>query len=230
MHRFSRPERAVHWVNAVAFFGLLATGMALYLPGLAGMLGSRGALTTIHLTVAAAWICALLVIVATSDRGALRRTAQEIDRFAPDDLRWLTGRGAPQGRFNAGQKAHSIAQAAFAVLFMTSGLLLWFGERDTRLRLPGTIVLHDGLTMLVSALVAVHLFLALVWPATRPALRGMVRGTVRRDWAAAHHATWVPAATPPAADSASPAWASPVTWALLALAGLVAILAAVELA
>jgi cytochrome b subunit of formate dehydrogenase len=28
-------------------------------------------------------------------------------------------------------------------------------------------------------------------PATRPALRGMVRGYVSRSWAAKHHAQWL---------------------------------------
>ena len=229
VRRFSRSERGLHWVNAAGFFGLLATGVALYLPGLAGTFGSRGAIKTVHLAAAAIWLCMLIAIVAVSDRGALRRTAQEIDRFAPDDLRWLTGRGAPQGRFNAGQKAHAVAQASFAVLFITSGLLLWFGERDTRLRLPGTIVLHDGLTVLASALVAAHLFLALVWPPTRPAMRGMLRGTVRRDWATMHHARWVATAMPLARDSVPTAWASPVTWALLGCSTAIAVIAAITL-
>jgi hypothetical protein len=40
------------------------------------------------------------------------------------------------------------------VLFAISGLLLWFGEQDTRLRFGGTIVLHDGLTLMTTVLVA----------------------------------------------------------------------------
>jgi formate dehydrogenase gamma subunit len=227
VQRFSRPERGLHWANAVAFFGMLVTGVALYLPSVAGAFGSRGAVKTVHLAMAAAWICVLLVVVATSDRAALRRTAREIEQLGAVDVRWLTGRGAPQGRFNAGQKAHAILQAAFAVLFTTSGLLLWLGERETSLRLPGTIVLHDGLTLLASVLVAGHLFLALAWPTTRPALRGMLQGAVRRDWAAEHHARWVPLSQP--TQDAPAAWASPGTWALLALAAAVAVIAAVQL-
>ena len=30
--RFSRVERLLHWVNALGFFFLLATGLILYLP------------------------------------------------------------------------------------------------------------------------------------------------------------------------------------------------------
>src|SRR5262249_47501394 len=35
--RFSRTERALHWLLAVCFFVLLATGLALYLPSLANV-------------------------------------------------------------------------------------------------------------------------------------------------------------------------------------------------
>ncbi len=40
-------------------------------------------------------------------------------------------------------------------------------------------------------LVAGHVYLAVLHPATRHALRGITLGTVRRDWAEDHHADWV---------------------------------------
>lgn len=190
MRRFGATERVLHWVHASAFFVLLATGVVLYLPALNGALGSRGAVKAVHLWVAAAWAVAILLTVALGDRGALRAAVAELDVLDADDARWLRRRGAPQGRLNAGQKLHGVAQAAFAVLFAVSGLLLWLGERDTRLRFGGTLVLHDAVTVLATALVAGHLYLALVAPRTRPALRGMVLGSVRADWAAEHHAKW----------------------------------------
>jgi len=79
---------------------------------------------------------------------------------------------------------------AFTVLFFASGLLLWFGERDTRYRFASTVVLHDGLMFAALALLVGHLYLALIHPATRHALRGMTLGTVREDWARTHHAKW----------------------------------------
>jgi cytochrome b subunit of formate dehydrogenase len=39
-------------------------------------------------------------------------------------------------------------------------------------------------------LVAGHLYMAIVNPGTRPALRGMLTGRVDRNWARAHHAEW----------------------------------------
>lgn len=202
VRRFNRTERAVHWIHAAAFFALLATGLALYLPALSGAIGRRELVKDVHLIVAIGWMVALLAVSLGGDRGSLRRSLAELEVFDRHDLRWLRGRRAPQGRFNAGQKLHAVLQAAFAVLFTVSGVLLWLGERNTTFRLSGTVVLHDGLTFLALLFVVGHLYLALVHPSTRPALRGIVRGTVRRDWAAEHHSRWRPeeAEAPAATD------------------------------
>lgn len=198
--RFGRTERALHWAHAAAFFGMVATGLALYLPGLSTVVGDRPLVKAVHLAVACAWMLALLVVALAGNRRALMRSAREIDRFDADDRAWLRhgGRGAPQGRFNAGQKLHAIVQAVFALLFVVSGTLLWLGERNTTFRLSGTITLHDLTSVAAVSLVLGHLWMALVWPATRPALRGMVRGAVRVDWAEEHHAKW--AAAPPSPE------------------------------
>jgi formate dehydrogenase subunit gamma len=76
------------------------------------------------------------------------------------------------------------------VLFGVSGALLWLGERDHRFILGGTVVVHDALMYASLLLLSGHLYLALVHPTTRHALRGMTRGDVRADWAAQHHAKW----------------------------------------
>jgi formate dehydrogenase subunit gamma len=223
VRRFSATERAAHWVHAVAFIAMLATGLALYLPALSGAFGSREAIKSVHLYVAGAWVAALLLVCAAGDRRALRASIREFERFDADDGRWLRGRGAPQARFNAGQKAHAVVQGALAVLFLVSGTLLFAGERNTRFRLDGTILLHDALTIVAAALVAGHLYLALVNPPTRPALRGIVLGTVDAEWARAHHAKWTPGA--PVSASVASGLRRPLGWLLVVTAGTVAILA-----
>jgi formate dehydrogenase subunit gamma len=190
VRRFSKTERALHWIHAAAFFALLITGVVLYLPALGGALGSREAVKTVHLYTALGWAVALALVIVVGNRAALRRTLHQINWFDIDDRRWLSREHAPQGRFNAGQKLHTVVQAAFAVLFAFSGLLLWLGEQNTHLRFSGTIILHDGLTLMATTLVAGHLYLALISPRTRHSMRGIVLGTVRQDWARAHHAKW----------------------------------------
>jgi len=191
VRRFSRTERTLHWVNALFFAVLLGTGLILYLPSLAAEVGRRPLIKDIHLWTGISWLPALALIVALGDRGGILRTARDLDVFDGNDARWLTRRSpAPQGRFNAGQKVNAAITAAFTVLFLVSGLLLWLGERDTRFRFASTVVLHDGLMYVALVLFAGHLYLAVLHPATRHALRGMTLGTVDEEWAREHHPKW----------------------------------------
>jgi formate dehydrogenase subunit gamma len=191
--RFSRNERTLHWVNAAFFLFLLATGLILYLPSLSVAVGRRPLVQSVHFWSGIGWVCVLVLVVLAGDRRGILRTMREVDRFDRDDFRWLTGRKpAPQGRLNAGQKLNTALTAAFVVLFLVSGLLLWFGEQNTRLRFASTVILHDGL-MYVSLVVLVgHLYLAVIHPTTRHALRGITLGSVSEEWSAEHHAKWKP--------------------------------------
>lgn len=190
IERFSATERAVHWVHATAFLVLLATGLALYVPALSVAVGRRPLLKDIHVYTAVAWMVALVLVVVLGDRRRLRATVRELETFDADDMLWLRRYPRPQGRFNAGQKVNAALTAAFAVLFAVSGSLLWLGERDHRFQLASTILLHDWLTLISLLLLVGHLYLALIYPATRHALHGMTVGTVRRDWAERHHPKW----------------------------------------
>lgn len=191
VRRFSRTERLLHWTNALGFFFLLASGLVLYVPALSIAIGRRLVIQRLHFYAGLVWIGALVAIALLGDRRGLLRTAGELDAFDGDDLRWLLGRRpARQGRFNAGQKINAALTLAITVLFLVSGLLLWFGERDTGLRFASTILLHDGLMFAAVLLVIGHIYLAAVHPPTRHSLRGMTRGSVREDWARSHHPKW----------------------------------------
>ena len=175
--RFSRTERTLHWVNATGFFLLLATGLILYLPRLSILVGRRPLIKDIHLWGGIGWISSLAIVILLGDRSGILRTARDLERLEPS-------------RFNVGQKVNALLSAAFALLFLASGLLLWFGERDTRFRFASTVLLHDGLLYLSLILLAGHLYLAVIHPATRHSLRGMTLGSVRTDWAREHHQKW----------------------------------------
>ncbi len=191
IRRFSRTERTLHWVNATGFFLLLTTGLILYLPSLSVDVGRRPLIKNIHFWGGIGWVAALILIVLLGDRRGMLRLARELDVFEREDVNWLRGRRPrEQDRFNAGQKLNAILTAAFVILFLVSGLLLWAGEQDTRFRFASTVLLHDGLLYISLVLLLGHLYLTLIHPATRHALHGMVLGTVREDWAKRHHGRW----------------------------------------
>jgi formate dehydrogenase gamma subunit len=191
VRRFTRTERTLHWVLAVGFLGLLASGLILYVPELSVLVARRPLIKTLHLYAGIAWLLALALVIAVGNRTSLLATLRELDRFDEDDRRWLRHRPSRPGKFNAGQKLNAAVTAAFIVLFAVSGFLLWYGERDTRFRFAGTILLHDGVMYVSLLLLAGHLYLVLIRPATRHSLRGMITGYVRADWARRRHPRWV---------------------------------------
>jgi formate dehydrogenase subunit gamma len=129
----------------------------------------------VHVYTALAWAVALALVVLAGDRRGLARAVRGLDE---------------DNRFNAGQKVNAALTGAFALLFVVSGVLLWLGERDTDFRFASTILLHDAVAYASVALLAGHLYLAVIHPRTRHSLRGMTRGDVREDWAREHHPQW----------------------------------------
>jgi formate dehydrogenase subunit gamma len=75
------------------------------------------------------------------------------------------------------------AVGTLLLLDLASGLLLLVG-------VPVGAV-HAAAAFAFAIVIAGHVFMALLNPATRPALRGIVTGHVDRAWAERHHGRWV---------------------------------------
>ena len=191
IRRFGVTERLLHWVHATGFLAMLATGLILYVPALSEIVARRNLVKNVHIFTAIGWALAIVLVVALGDRRQLAADWREVESLDGDDRRWLRGHPAPQGRFNAGQKVNVILTAAFALLFAVSGFFLWLGERDHRFLFDGTGTVHDTLMYVSVGLLAGHLYLAVIHPRTRHALRGMTLGDVREEWAREHHRKWV---------------------------------------
>ena len=65
----------------------------------------------IHFWGGVGWIAALVLVALLGDRRGLLRTARDLERLEPS-------------RLNVGQKINALLTAAFALLFLASGLLL----------------------------------------------------------------------------------------------------------
>ena len=196
IERFCKTTRWFHWTFVASFLTLAATGglLALREPlGLAAL--PRAALATIHRAAAIALATLPVVVLLSGSTGVALRDLGESLRWTRDDLRWLAlqpaaalGRAElpPAGKLNAGQKLNALATAGLATGLAVSGAWLWLR--------PGALLpwfAHLALFLLWIPAFAGHFFLAVVHPGTRPALRGMVLGTVDRAWAEHHHGAWV---------------------------------------
>jgi formate dehydrogenase subunit gamma len=188
--RFTRRERAVHWLTAAAFFSMLGSGL---------LVGRRGTFHDVmyawHLASAGVLLIGLALLACGARSGPVRGSFRELSRIEARDRDWLASVPGqlrrvvdpPRvGRFNGGQKVNFLAiTALLAVLFLTGVDTIIAGTH-------GNLVFgfHKVATIAACVLVGGHLYMALLNPGTRPAFRGMLTGKVDRDWARAHHADW----------------------------------------
>jgi cytochrome b subunit of formate dehydrogenase len=123
--RFTRTERAAHWLTAGAFFSMLGSGL---------LVGRRGTFHNVmyawHLSSAAILVAGLSLLSLGGDRRALRRSARDLTRVEPRDRAWLAsvpaqlrraGQAPNVGRFNAGQKINFIAVSVLLGALLISG-------------------------------------------------------------------------------------------------------------
>jgi formate dehydrogenase subunit gamma len=196
--RFGVSERVAHWLLALAFAVMLASG--LFIGGIGPL--HHSAVLAVHVGAAIVLLAGIAVLLASRrSRRPLAQVVRDLRRLSPTDWRWLwlaprhyaTGKGElpPAGRFNGGQKVN----ARLVLLVLTVLYVSGVGElarRTSSLHSLGVLATPHGLAAGVAAvLVAGHVYLALLHPTTRPSLRGITRGSVRRDWAESHHGEWV---------------------------------------
>ncbi len=186
IRRFSKTERAAHWLIAAAFGIMLLSG---------GQVPHRWTLTTfwfdVHVGAAVVLIAGLAGLLLAANGRALRTTASELRRIDAEDRAWLSPARLisrrpppPAGRFNAGQKLNArLALLGILALYATGIYLVTIGNTAF-----GT--LHGPAAFLTSALIAGHIFMAVLNPSTRHALRGMTLGSVEREWAEHHFPRW----------------------------------------
>jgi formate dehydrogenase gamma subunit len=203
VRRFTATEILYHWAQALPYLGCLGTGIAMFLLGREGAAASWRTVAGWHRIVGLALIVLVLLVSLAGDRRRLFRNLREAWRWRAGDLVWLAraplaGLGfkvelPPAGRFNPGQKLHIAVQSLMVPVFALTGAAMWW--------LHGGVVfwfVHVAAAAVVLPLVLGHLYLSLIARQTRKGLRGMLDGTVDREWARHHHPLWL---APPEAEA-----------------------------
>ena len=191
MQRFDRTERWLHWANATLVGVLVATGAALYWGELSSIVGRRALLKEIHVI---AGLCLpvpfLLALIGRRGR-ALRRDLGVLNRFSPDDIRWLRSRGGDPtvrlGKFNPGQKLNSAFVGAALLTMLATGVVLRFFEPFPLAWRTGATFVHDWTALALGLAITGHIWLAVSDP---DALRAMVSGSVPARWARQKRPRW----------------------------------------
>ena len=186
--------RLLHWLVAIAFVLSLLSGFALYSPWLFRFLtpifGGGPMARFLH-----PWFGLFFDIFFL---------LQFLNWFAPMawtdvDRRWLNRikqyltnedkvESAEVGFFNGGQKLYFWSIVLSGVLFIVTGLLMWFDQVVPRWIVAVSYVVHDLAALLMLAGFIIHIYEGTAaMPGT---FRAMTNGTVTRKWAWTHHPSW----------------------------------------
>ena len=186
--------RLLHWAVAIFFILALLSGFAIYSPwlyrALTPLFGGGPMTRFLHPWFSIGFVV-FFALQFVNWAGAMRWTA--------DDRRWIgqmrdyvsnTEEVEPEyvDFFNGGQKLYFWAIVGSAVLFLLSGVPMWFPHTFGRITVDIGYVLHD-----IAALVMLGGFIVHIYESTaaiRGTFQSMTRGTVERRWARAHHPAW----------------------------------------
>ena len=190
LDRFTRGERWVHWTLAALMLVLMATAAILYFAPLSQLVGRRRLVEQVH--VYTGLLLPAPIIVGWLRSAALRLDARRLNRFTPDDLRWLRDRRRrsghiPVGKFNAGQKLNASFTLGAVAVMLGTGLIMYFTRLWPLAWRTGATFVHDWLAFGILLVVTGHLWLAAKDPHAR---LGMRRGVVPLGWARREHGSW----------------------------------------
>ncbi|MBI5141104.1 MAG: formate dehydrogenase subunit gamma [Nitrospirae bacterium] len=179
-----------HWVMAISFFTLSATGFAylFHIAGVVSFFGGPMGMKTVHNYAGLVFAASLILTIFSYLIEALS--------FSGDDMKWLMKGGGylsrnaavpPQGKLNAGQKLVYLMVLAAGAAIAVSGLYLWLAP-EVKSRTLSMHFLHNAAFDVYLMIVPFHIYLASI--ASPGSLRIMINGTVPLEWARKRHAKW----------------------------------------
>ena len=205
VERYRKPTRILHWVHLCAFIALFLTGLILFIPQL-GILAQDSWTRLIHRITAVIFIVAPLIYTLMNWK-ATWRGIKNAFTWGADDMGWLKAAPRyyftcdeevmpPQEHMNTGQKMWWFMVLVFGVLFVITGLIMWFfKETAPAALLQWMVFIHDVAFIATGCMLFVHIYLSVIHPLMRPLRTGawssmMTRGKVSAEYAKTHHGKW----------------------------------------
>ncbi|MFQ5514941.1 MAG: formate dehydrogenase subunit gamma [Myxococcota bacterium] len=196
--RFRRSERLLHWSIALPFLVCFGTALILVLLRGGDPYGAPHRIVSRIHRLSGLCMIVLPILALLGGWRDLRvhlRNIREGWLWSTDDIKWLAlmplsllSRKVSlpsEGKFNAGEKLNfMMTMLAYPVLGVT-GVLIW---RREDFFLPW--IIHILFALAIAPLIGGHIFMAVINPATRKGLGGMISGFVDREWAKHHYRRW----------------------------------------
>ena len=197
---YRKPTRILHWVHLVAFCVLFLTGLVLFIPQL-GVLAQDSWTRVIHRIAAVVFIIAPLIYIPMNWKST-KEGVKLAFSWGANDIGWLKAAPQyyflgdesampPQGRMNTGQKLWWLIVLVFGLVFVITGLVMWFGKTSA----PPAVLLwmvffHDVAFAVSVPMLFTHIYLGLLHPMMKESWKAVHKGTVSIDYARSHHGKW----------------------------------------
>ena len=204
VERYRRPTRILHWVHVGAFVVLFFTGLILFIPAL-GFLAEDSWSRILHRLAAAVFIIAPIIYIPLNLRASLTGI-KEAFTWGAEDMEWLKAAPRyyifcdekampPQGHMNSGQKMWWFMAIVCGLVFLVTGIIMWFFKgAASPVLLQWMVLFHDLAFIAAGCMFLVHIYLSVAHPLMRPLRTGawssMARGKVSAEYAKTHHAKW----------------------------------------
>jgi formate dehydrogenase subunit gamma len=192
--RYNGNERVTHWIVALLFILLAASGLALFHPAfwfLTSLLGGGTWARILHPMLGITMFVFFAVMAARYWRDNMIQSYDHEWQKRLSDVINNRDQNMPEiDKYNMGQKQLFWTMVVTMVVLLLTGIVLW---RDTIYQFPVLVVRISAVLHALSAFVlilgvVVHVYAGIYW--VKGSLRAMTRGTVTHAWAKHHHARW----------------------------------------
>jgi cytochrome b subunit of formate dehydrogenase len=180
---FRRIERASHWDLLVSYLVLMCTGILINHWGTGLPSDLRFAFGVAHRVFAVGLLVAPLFLLAFDTHHFLMAVRRAFS-WSSDDPAWFRdtwawlksfGKGGAikRGAYNPGQRLWYLYVPTAMAIFAVTGALKWLGaEVVGKGIVEQATLIHVTIAVVTDVLLALHIYLKLVWPVLRDAIRG----------------------------------------------------------
>jgi len=190
--RYTLLERTIHWLAALTYMYVLATGLAFYSPHLywmADVLGGGPTSRYWHPWIALVFM-ATMVWMLRAWIGDMRITAA--DRkwgYVMRDYISNQDENLPAiDRFNLGQKYFFWVMLYAGLALLITGLAMWVPASLPLLLRPWMILIHVSAALVTVGAFIIHVYMGTA--VVRGGFTSIIRGEVSPAWARMHHRLW----------------------------------------
>jgi formate dehydrogenase subunit gamma len=200
VEKYRKPVRILHWIHSGAFVLLFLTGLVLFIPGL-GFLAEDSWTRLIHRIGAVIFVVIPIIYLIINPR-AVGRGLKQAFTWNAEDLGWLKAapryyflgdeKGMPpQGEMNTGQKLWWFLTLVFGVIFVITGVIMWFAKAAAApALLQWMVFIHDVAFIVTGSMFLLHIYLGVLHPLMTEAWNSMTGGKISAEYAKTHHGKW----------------------------------------